>query len=79
MTDELIASISEQLSDAMKRLGDAVDDVESQIRQGEVPGERLELAVQRSAASVIAAVGALRALAEVEAADDDPDERDEED
>jgi Mg2+ and Co2+ transporter CorA len=71
VTEELIASISDQLSEHMQRLTDAVDDVESQIRNGEVPDERLELAVERSAAGVIAAVGALRALAEVEAPDDE--------
>jgi len=70
MVEQLIADISAQLKEHMEHLMQAVDDVEASIESGDEIHSGTESTVERSAAGVIAAVGALRAL--MEASEEDP-------
>jgi hypothetical protein len=70
MPEDLIVDISKQLGDRMEDLHDAIEQIERRIGDREEIPAVWEERVERAAAGVIAAVGALRALAEV-AADDE--------
>lgn len=74
MVAELIADIDKQLKRDMVRLETAVHELRVAIKDGDEVPERVEVAAQRAAAGVIAAVGALRALAEVSEDHVDPDD-----
>lgn len=71
MVEQLIADISKQLSNHMDRLNEFVAEVEGAIDEGEEIPANTEERIERAAAGIIASVGALRALAEVQAVDDE--------
>jgi len=72
--DSLMDRISEQMKQHMQTLVRAVEDVQHALDTDDDIEEDLEKLVERSAAGVISAVGALRALDESLGDDEDEDE-----